>query len=425
MIRFRTRRGALGVAIGAIIGLVAAAPAPPAAAGGTADGVNVVVHWDQVAQVAIWDVGQQLPWSQARAFAMVDGAVYDAVNAIAGTPYQPYLGALPAKGTWSMDAAVASAAYQVLVELFPDQQASLRASYDETLATVRNGPAKRGGVAVGARAAARMIAARRGDGAFGDQTWTVGTQPGQWRPTPPLYAADGAWLADLKPFLIPDGSMFRTSGPPALDSPAYAADFNEIKQIGSVTSTVRTADQTDAARWWHDRYVTEWEIKRQLATNQHLNTLEAARMFAMVNMTRADAAIACFSEKRAWSFWRPVTAVQLADTDGNPATEADPTWMPLLVTPPFPDYTSGHACATGANMSALTEFFHRDDIPFNAYSHDTGTRRYFTSFSQAVAEVIEARVWGGIHFRSADIAGVAIGRAVTDYTTRHYFRPLR
>lgn len=384
---------------------------------------NAVIVWDRNAQTAIWDIAGQQPQFQARSFAMVHGAVYDAVNAIAGTPYQPYLIAPAAKGGESTDAAVATAAFRVLNELFPAQQARLQAQYDEALATIPDGGAKRRGTAVGTQAAAAMIAARRNDGAFGDQTWTVGTQPGQWRPTPPGYAFGGAWVGHLKPFLIPSASMFRTSGPPALTSDRYARDFNEVKAIGSATSTVRTADQTQAAIWWHDRHLAEWEIKRQLATNRRLSMLQAARMFAMVDLAEADATTACYNEKAAWHFWRPITAIQQADTDGNPATAADPTWTPLLVTPPHPDFTSGHTCFTAASMTALTYFFGRDDISFSGYSVDSGTTRHYRSFSQALAEVIEARVWGGIHTRTADVEGAKIGKQVTAYAVAHYFKP--
>jgi hypothetical protein len=356
---------------------------------------------------------------------MVHGAVYDAVNAIAGKPYQPYLSAPRTNGRESVDAAVGTAAALVLQSMFPDQVARLQAQYDEWLATIPNGVAKQRGIAVGSRTAAAMISARQNDGAFGNPTWPVGTQPGQWRPTPPTNANDTAWVGTLKPFLIPSVSMFRSAGPPALTSTQYARDFNEVKTIGAVSSTVRTADQTQAAIWWHDRHLGEWAIKRQLATSQRLNTLQTARMFAMVDLSEADATSACFNEKRAWMFWRPVTAIQLADTDGNPATEADPTWMPLLVTPPHPDFTSGHTCFTTASMSALAYFFGRNDIPFSAYSSDAGTTRYFNSFSQAINEVIGARIWGGIHTRTADIEGAKIGAKVTNYMIKNYFRPRR
>ncbi|MEV4395730.1 vanadium-dependent haloperoxidase [Nonomuraea sp. NPDC049607] len=386
---------------------------------------NAVIVWDRNAQTAIWDVAGQQPQVQARSFAMVHGAVYDAVNAIAGTPYQPYLIAPRADGGESAEAAVATAAFRVLNKLFPAQQARLTTQYDEYLATIADGRAKRRGIAVGDQAAAAMIAARENDGAFGDQTWPTGTEPGRWRPTPPTNASDGAWVGELKPFLIPSASMFRTSGPPALTSARYARDFNELKRIGAAGSTVRTQDQTEAAIYWHDRRLAEWEIKRQLATTRRLNTLQAARMFAMVDLSEADATTACYNEKAAWAFWRPITAIRLGDTDGNPATVADPDWTPLLVTPPHPDYTSGHTCFTAASMSALTAFFGRDDIPFSGYSADSGTTRNFRGFSHALAEVVEARIWGGIHTRTADVQGARIGAQVTAYMVRHYFRPKR
>jgi hypothetical protein len=384
---------------------------------------NAVIVWDSNAQKAIWDIAGQQPQVQARSFAMVHGAIYDAVNAIAGTPYQPYLVAPAANGSESTNAAVATAAFRVLNTLFPAQQVGLQTQYDESLAAIPEGTAKQRGITVGSQAAATMIAERQNDGAFGSQTWTVGTQPGQWRPAPPSFASDGAWVGYLKPFLITSASMFRTSGPPSLTSNRYTGDFNEVKAIGSANSTVRTEDQTQAAIWWHDRHLGEWEIKRQLATTQRLNPLQTARMFAMVDLAEADATTACYNEKAAWSFWRPVTAIQLADTDGNPGTVADPNWMPLLVTPPHPDFTSGHTCFTAASMSALAYFFGRDDISFSGYSAASGTTRYFSSFSQALIEVINARVWGGIHTRTADVQGAKIGGQVTAYMVGHYFRP--
>ena len=413
----------------AVAGIIAGAPVAAgssfAYASDSPAPANAVIVWDSNAQKAIWDIAGQQPQVQARSFAMVHGAIYDAVNAIAGTPYQPYLIAPAADGTESTNAAVATAAFRVLNALFPAQQARLTTQYDESLAAIPDGAAKQRGITVGTQAADAMIAARQNDGAFGSRTWTVGTQPGQWRPAPPAFASDGAWVGDLKPFLIPSASMFRTSGPPSLTSHRYARDFNEVKAIGSATSTVRTADQTQAAIWWHDRHLAEWEIKRQLATTQRLNTVQTARMFAMVDLSEADATTACYNEKAAWSFWRPITAIQLADTDGNQETVADPTWTPLLVTPPHPDFTSGHTCFTAASMSALAYFFGRDDISFSGYSSASGTTRHFRSFSQALTEVVNARVWGGIHTRTADVQGAKIGGQVTAYAVRHYFGPKR
>lgn len=405
----------------AVIAGVVALGSPPASAADSPP--NAIIVWDKNAETAIWEIARQQPQVQARSFAMVHGAVYDAVNAIAGRPYQPYLRAPRADGSESTEAAVATAAFHVLRSLFPAQRERLQTQYDESLATIPDSTAKQRGITVGGQAAATMIAARENDGAFGDQTWPVGTKPGQWRPTPPVPTTEGAWVAYLKPFMLARASMFRTAGPPSLTSHRYARDFNEVKTVGSATSTVRTLDQTQAAIWWHDRHLAEWEIKRQLATTQRLNPLQTARMFAMVDLAEADATTACYNEKAAWNFWRPITAIRLADTDGNPRTKADPGWTPLLVTPPHPDYTSGHTCFTGASMSALAHFFGRDDISFSGYSNDSGTTRHFRSFSQALEEVINARIWGGIHTRTADIEGAKIGKQVTAYMVKHYFKP--
>jgi len=414
------RRIRLSAAAAVVALALTTAFAPAAAASGP--GPNAVVVWNTNAQTAIYEVARQAPYVAPRSFAMVQGAVYDAVNAVAGTPYQPYLIAPRAHRGDSADAAVAAAAHKVLVSLFPGQTAALDDMYATSLAAIPDGRGKAGGVAVGVAAADAMIAARQNDGAFGPQTWTVGAAPGQWRPTPPTNAADGAWVGDLKPFVIPRNDMFRTAGPPPLTSAKYARDLNEVKALGGVDSTVRTQDQTEAAKWWHDRRLTEWAIKRQLAVTHHLSTLQAARMFAMADVANADSLIACFDEKRFWSFWRPITAVQEADHDGNPATTGDPAWLPLLVTPPFPDYTSGHTCSTATVMDAMRAFFGRDDVAFSAYSADSGTTRSFDSFSAAVDEVVEARIWGGVHFRAADERGVQIGDGVARYVLSHEFR---
>lgn len=412
----------MAVAVPLTVASPAAVAGPPSA--GPPD---AVVAWDLNAQTAIWDVAHQQPWEQGRSFAMVHGAVYDAVNAIAGRPYQPYLTAPPASGRESTAAAVAAAAYNVLVSLFPAQQTSLQARYVAALAAIPDGHAKVAGVAIGQRTATAMIAFRQDDGAFGSQQWLVGTQPGQWQPIPPpvpgFPTSEGAWVGHLKPFMIPRASAFATDGPPALNSDQYTKDFNEVKSVGSVNSISRTADQTDAARWWHDRHLYEWEVRRQLISTQHLNAVQAARLLAMASMVTTDAGIACFYEKETWSFWRPVTAIQLADTDGNPKTAADPSWQPLLFTPPFPEYTSGHACGTGSLMTTFALFFGRDDISFHATSTDTGTTRYFSRFSQALTELINARVWGGIHFRTSDNEGALIGTQTAVYMFTHYFQP--
>jgi hypothetical protein len=416
------RRRVLGLAAAAGGALIA--PLTTGAPRAAADtGANAAITWDEFAQAAIWDVARQQPNEQVRSFAMVNAAVYDAVNAAAGSPYQPYLLRPRAKSNASPEAATATAAHQVLLSMFPAQQERLLAQYDQYLATISNGPSKTSGIALGGAAAAAMIAARENDGAFGTQQWAVGADPGEWRPTPPTFASSGAWTGFLKPFLIPDVSLFRAPGPPNLGGQAYARDVAEVAALGSATSTVRTADQTQSAIFWHDRQSVNWGIKRQLATTQRLSLLQTARMFALIDTVVADAGTVCFREKDRWSYWRPITAIREAASDGNPRTTADPGWNALLVTPPFPEYPSGHACGTGARMSAYAAFFGRNRISFSGFSVDANATRHFTSFSQAVDEVIGARIWGGVHFRTADVHGSALGAAITAYAASRHFRP--
>jgi PAP2 superfamily len=399
---------------------------PPAAAQAqTAAMPNAVIIWNTHAQTAIYEVGQQSPTATTRSFAMVQGAVYDAVNAIAGTPYEPYLIAPRARPSDSAPAAVAAAAYRVLVSIFPGQAESLRARYDESLAAIPDGPAKLRGIAVGEAAAAAMIDARRDDGASANVPWIVGTEPGQWRPTPPNYPKFGATFAFLRPFVIRDPGDFRTPGPPALTSAAYARDLNEVKAVGSASAPerVRTPDQTEAAIWWDDLRLVEWEIGRQLAATHRLDTLQTARLFAMVDLAAVDTMVACYKQKYDWSFWRPVTAIWLAEEDGNPNTAADPAWTPLRITHPSTEYPSGHACFTAATVTALRKFFGRDDLSFSAYSADSDTTRHYDSLSEAMAELVEARIWAGLHFRTAAEDGQTLGAAVARDVLRRTLGP--
>jgi hypothetical protein len=232
--------------------------------------------------------------------------------------------------------------------------------------------------------------------------------------------------------------MVRTDGPNALTSAAYAEDFNEVKELGSLYSTTRTADQTDAAIFWQGHAHALFNgIFRTLVASEGLDIVGSARLFAMENLAAADAAIGCWNDKYYWQFWRPITAIREADTDGNPATEADPMWLPLfdpstpvcalpsLVTPPFPDHPSGHACATSAFVNTLQNFFGTDKIAVSVFSGKSCTTRSFDRFSDILSEVIDARVWAGIHFRTADVQGSVLGKKVAQYLKKHYFQPVR
>ena len=409
---------------------------------------NAATKWNRIASTSIMTPAPggagQAPHVAVLSLAMVQGAVYDAVNAIDGGR-QPYLVAPPADPGLSKDAAVAAAAFNVLVALFPAQQGALLTQYTDSLAVISDGPAKSGGIGVGEATAAAMLAARAGDGRFGAFTVVEGSDPGDWRLGPPqgpagLVARDPApWVGNVKPFLVPDVEMLRSDGPNALSSPAYAKDFNEIKELGALTSTKRTADQTAAAIFWQDSGPAIWNrVYRDLAASEDLDVVESARLYAMTNLAAADGAIGCWNDKWHWSFWRPITAVRAAADDGNPATEADPAWVPLfdptvpvsgppLVTPGFPDHPAGHTCISSATVGALQAFFDTDKVSFTASSNKCAPApcpgRHFDRLSVALKEIIDARVWGGIHFRTADVQGSVLGNKVAHYLEKHYFQP--
>ncbi len=400
---------------------------------------DAVTDWNAIASTTIVVNAGQPPPVSVLSFAMVQGAVYDAVNAI-DRGHRPYLVQPSANPSDSKAAAAATAAFRVLVALFPTQQPTLQGTYDNYIAGLPDDPpgSKAAGITVGEATAAAMVAARQGDGRFGPPPTLYPPAPGIWRPTPPNYANDPApWVGNVRPFIVPSAEMLRTDGPNALTSAAYAEDFNEVKKLGSLTSTTRTADQTDAAIFWQDHAMALWNrIFRTLAASQGLDIVENARLFAMTNLAAADGAIGCWNDKYYWQFWRPITAIREADSDGNPATEADPTWLPLfdpatpvfggppLVTPPFPDHPSGHACATSAFVQTLQSFFGTDKIAFSAFSNKSGTTRSFDRFSDALKEVIGARVWAGIHFRTADRQGAVLGKKVARWLDKHYFEPV-
>jgi hypothetical protein len=400
---------------------VVASALPAAAPALASTDSDVVVEWNLNASNAIVGVARQAPHAAIFSFAMVQGAVYDAVNAIAGG-HQPYLGEPAAAGDESIDAAVAAAAYGVLRALFPSQEAALTVLYDQSLADVPDGDAETAGVAVGSAAAAAMLSARTGDGRGAAFTAVIGFNDGEWRPTTGTVTDPVGWAGNVKPFLMSSPEQFRSDGPNSLSSVAYARDFNEVKAVGSLTSTTRTADQTDAVLFWNDNGVALWNrIQRSLASN--LSAVDAARLFAMTNLAGADGVIACWNDKNYWKFWRPITAIQNAANDGNSATAADPDWKPLLTTPPFPDHPSGHSCVSGAIVTTMQNFFGTDKVAFSGFSNNSGTTRSFDRLSHALKEIIGCRVWAGIHFRTADVQGSVIGKKVAHLLNANYFAP--
>jgi hypothetical protein len=360
--------------------------------------------------------------------AMLHGATYDAVNAIDRRD-APYLVQPPAKRSYSMDAAVATAAFRVIVDsrpsiVQPAHQAHLvdaaTSLYVAQLAAIPAGPDKDGGIATGDAAAKAMIAARLGDGRFGAFRFGVGTLPGQWRPTPPAGVNDPfAWVRDVRPFLIESPQEFGGPPPFALTSRQYARDFDEVKSLGSATSTARTPDQTDAARFWGaTNPVGTWSrLYRDIAQRYGRSPADDARMFALLYLTAADTTITVWGDKAKYAFWRPITAIREGDADGNRRTVGDPGWSPLVPTPPYPDMPSALSALSGASAVTLQRFFGTDDLAFGT-TNALGMQRTYARFSQAEDEVVDARVWAGIHFRHADEAGARIGERVAESQRR-------
>jgi len=407
---------------------------------------DAVTDWNAIASNSIVGTAGQPPQVSSLSFGMVQGAVYDAVNAI-DSGHQPYLVQPNANPTDSKEAAAAAAAFRVLVGfahlpgLFPAQLPTLQPQYDMYIANLPDDPpgSRAAGAAIGETTARAMLVARMNDGRFGPPPNLLPPAPGVWRPTPPNFANDPApWIGNVRTFIVPSAERLRSDGPNGLTSADYAEDFNEVKELGSLTSITRTADQTDAAIFWQDHaHALFNRIFRALVASEGLDIVDSARLFAMENLAAADASIGCWNDKYYWQFWRPITAIREADTDGNPATEADPAWLPLfdpstsicnpppLVTPPFPDHPSGHASNTSAFVHTLRNFFGTDRIAVSVFSNKSCTWRTFDRFSDILKEVIDARVWAGIHFRTADTHGSVLGKKVAHYLEKHYFHRVR
>jgi PAP2 superfamily len=393
-----------------------------------------IAAWNQISENAVKAGKHPLPVTSVE-FAMVQLAIYDAVESIDGR-YEPYYTRVPG-ATGSLSAAAAKAGHDTLVGLFPAQSAALDAAYTDFLAT--NGvDSLDPGTAVGAQAAANILALRANDGRFplNPSPFLGSTAIGQWRPTPSLLPgppptlAPGLtpWLASVRPFTMHSGSQFRVEPPPDLTSQLWADDYNETKTVGSLTSTTRTAEQTEIGYFWADSGPLLWQNALRYISGTYLHdTGDSARMFALAEVALADAQIACWDSKYFYNFWRPITAIRLGDQDGNPATVLDPGWQPLINTPNFPEYPSGHADVSGAVSHMLRLFFGSDELTFQMTTTNAlapQKTRTFTRFSQAEQEVINARVYVGIHYRNSDTTARAQGVRVANWVFKHSLRPV-
>jgi membrane-associated phospholipid phosphatase len=390
---------------------------------------HVVIDWNSAALNAI-RAGRTPPPIASRSLAVLHVAIYDAINGI-DRRYEPYLVQSTVASSASEEAAASVAAHRVLVALFPANAPSFDDLQATILAAVPSGPLKSAGIAWGEFVADEILAHRANDGSTAAIPPPTGNGPGAWQPTPPGFAPYSLpqW-AFVTPFAMTNSAQFRPPGPPALASEKYAADYNEVKTMGAAVGSARSSEQDLIALFWADGAGTEtppghWNSIAQVVAAARGNTLpETARLFALLNIAMADAAICAWDAKYTYNFWRPVTAIRNGDVDRNSATIADPAWSSLIVTPPFPDYISGHSTFSSAASTVLSRFYGTDNIAFTAGSDFLpGVTRSFTSFSAAAGEAAISRLYGGIHFRSAVEDGLVAGIHIGEFTFAHYLQP--
>jgi hypothetical protein len=407
----------LAAALGALLTLTAG----PAAADEVAD-------WNTVMFQAAINAGTS-PLVMSRNAALVHAAIFDAVNGIEGH-YTPMYVQPDAPPGASRRAAAIEAAYAMLLRLYASQKVTLLdPAYAASLANLTAADALASSVSIarglqwGQAAADGVWAARANDGISAVlPAYVAGVAPGEWRPTPPAFAvAAGRQFATMTPWAIPSPSAFRPLPPPGLATAQYATDFAEVKLMGDLASTARSAEQTLYSRFWNSASAGRlWDgVALSLAAEHHFSLSENARLLALMNVAMADAAIACFDAKYFYRWWRPVTAIR---ADG---ITTDANWTPLVVTPAFPDYTSAHSCTSGAAATVLAHYF-GENTSFVVTSDSpamAGVARAFSRFADAVDEVANARVFGGIHFRSACTEGQFVGAAIADYVWDRLFQP--
>ncbi len=409
---------------------------------------NTVEQWNTIAEDTVVGSGA----FQAEGFiymAYVSAAVYDAVVSIEGG-YQPYSAMVPAAPGASADAAVVEAAYRTLIQYFPGQQATLDAFYAEALAMIPDGASKTAGLAVGLAAATNIISVRADDGlrtpiGVTSSFLTLPPGAGVWRLTPVAFAAPQTpWVGDVRPFLLQSADQFLPDPPPSLQSAEWAEAFSQIKTYGEATSSARTLDQTAVAKFWSANVVRQYNrLARDVANEGQLGLLQSARLVAMVNVVGADALISCLFAKYHYLFWRPVTAIDptavTADgfgpvpgyDDGNPATNEQTGWRPLLTTPNHPEYPAAHGAITSAMAEVFTTFLGTPHIKVRIHGFDAGGRAgnlnavsYFEMANDLRREIIYARLWAGLHYHFSSVAGVVLGRHVAKHDLRQAFRPL-
>ena len=442
MKRFSVRLFALGLALGALgAASVLAASAyartpqtnamkirgPARHAQAASQSGQPVIDWNQVLLSIVNTAGAQPANVQpTRNFAILHAAIYDAVNSI-DRAHQPYLISVRAPRGASETAAADSAAHAALIGLYPAQQTSIDADYAAELAKVAGGPAKDKGIRLGEQVAGDLLAIRTNDGSNATPPpFIPGTDAGDYRPTPPNFPTPvfTTW-GQVTPFVLDRGDQFRPAPPPALTSDTYAAAINEVESLGSSTSTTRTAEQTEIGKFWNPPIQNFWnQIAQTVALEHHSDLPTTARLFAALNLSFADSAIAFYDAKYTYQLWRPVTAIRLADSDGNPNTVADLNWLPLTGnTAADPSYPGAHSTISAAGMDVLASFFGEDQHFSLTSPALPGVTRSFNSFGAAAQEAGLSRIFSGQHTRLDHVAGLKLGHDVAGFVLHNALRP--
>jgi len=397
-----------------------------------AQGADVVLEWNTIA-VNTAVANHQNPFAQARYAAIVQLAVFEAVNAITGE-YQPYLGTITAPPGASAEAAAIEAAYQTLSTYFPNSASTLFTERANSLAQIPDGQAKSDGIATGDAAALAMIALRANDGSSPPQFKVPGPPvPGEWQATPSCPVVNGIAVGiafqwqNVTPFGIPSVSNFLLDPPPALTSDKYAQAYNEVVTVGSVNSTQRPPDRANVALFYAASSPTQVfnQAAEQVALEQGRSLSENARALALINMAMNDSLVASFFNKYYYNFWRPETAIHGGNTDGNPNTAGDPNWAPFITTPCFPSYPSNHGSAGNGAAEVMRRIYGDDGVSITLTNPAVpNIVLQYTSFKQITDDISDARVYGGIHFRTDQVAGEHLGRAVGKAVYKQNLRPV-
>ena len=441
MSRTQLRRRAaivLGAAVATVAALLASSSAPAVEAS-PAPGIppDAVLTWNSNAVNAVRASSPSKFQVEGLIYmSYVQAAVYDAVTKLEGSyvPYHDFAYSV-VPGT-SPQAAIAAAAQTTLDNYLPDQAGTVDGEYNSYIASLGGlgAPGVSNGIALGQAAANDIIALRSGDG-LNAATPVYGTigpiLPGQWQLQTPAQTAQTPWVATFRPFVLNTPSQFRVGPPPALTSTQYAKDLNETEAYGALNSTVRTPAETDTAYFWNANAVNQYNaMMKNAVTENGIDLVDAAHLFAMGELTTADAGIACFDSKYFYLAWRPITAIRHADLDGNPATTADPGWTPLLATPTHPEYPSAHGCLTSALTDSLAAALNTQHLDITVPGATNGgttltTTRVFNNVQNIQNEVVDARVWIGFHFRNSVVQGENLGNDVANYDLNQAFQPAR